>query len=292
MVFRQNKESMDKKKSLIGAHISISGGFDKIFARGESIGCNAIQIFTKSNRQWNAKQIEQNEVELYNKAKKESSIKSIIAHAGYLINIGSSNKATAEKSVQSLTEELNRCYLLDIKYLVLHPGSKQESSEKECLDLIAQRINSIFEVTKQTSILLENMAGQGNSVAYKFEQLQYIISKIEDKKRIGICFDTCHAFAAGYNFSTQEGYNKVFEEFDKIIGIDLLKAMHINESKKAAGSKVDRHANLTKGEIGMTAFELIFKDERFKNIPKILETPVDVSPEGFIPDMQIIQKLL
>jgi len=285
-----------KKNSglLFGAHMSISGGYEKAILRGESIGCTAIQIFTKSNRQWAAKPISDHEAELFQKKFKESTVKSVIVHASYLINIGSSDQAINQNSIHALIEELGRCEKLGLSYLVLHPGSRQGTSEKECLIIIAESLNKVFAQQKSTvMVLLENTAGMGTSVGYTFEQLAEIYSQVTDKKRLGICVDTCHAFAAGYDFRTKSVYDKTWEEFDKILGLDLLKAMHINDSKKPCGSKVDRHAFIGKGVMGLEAFKLLFNDERFFDIPKTLETPIENGlPEEYIPDMQTIIDLL
>lgn len=280
------------KSTLFGAHISVAGGLEKCFQRGEALGCTSIQIFTKSNRQWAAKKITDDEVMLFRDAHKKSSIKSVIVHASYLINIGSPNAEIQNKSLDALIEEINRCQVLGISYLVLHPGSKQESPQEECLKLISDNLNYVLDKAPgQCSILLENMAGMGSSVAYTFEQLAKIIEGVKDKKRIGVCFDTCHAFSAGYNFNTQADYNQMWKNFDDIIGLNKLKALHINDSKKECGSKVDRHANILKGYISKEAFQLLFNDERFFDIPKILETPVD-SEEEFAYDIKTIVDLV
>lgn len=281
-----------KDALLFGAHMSITGGLEKCFERGESIGCTAIQIFTKSNRSWHAKEITDNDASLFIETSKQSSIKSVVVHASYLINLGSENKITNDKSVYALIEEVKRCQKLGLRYLILHPGAKQGSTENECLNIISKNINHVFsETSDQVMILLENTAGMGSSVGYTFEQLAQIIDGVKNKKRIGICFDTCHAFAAGYDFSAESGYKKMWEEFDAILGINNLKAMHINDSKKECGSKVDRHEHIEKGKIGKEAFKLLFNDEKFLNIPKILETPIEIM-EDFIPDMKRIIDLI
>lgn len=267
---------MTKKTLLLGAHISIAGGFEQAIIRGESIGCTAIQIFTKSNRQWNAKPIPQETSTLFKEAVRASSIQTVIAHAAYLINIGSPHNETRNKSIQSLMQELHRCQQLTIPYLVLHPGSRGSSSSKECLTAIAQALNQVLDtVPGTTMILLETMAGQGSNVCYHFEQLASVYELCHHKDRIGICFDTCHAFAAGYDLTTQSSYQETWKRFDHILGLDLLKAIHINDSKKGCGARVDRHEHIGKGMIGNECFQLLFNDTRFFTIPKILETPKD-----------------
>lgn len=266
---------MKKQHTLLfGAHMSIAGGIDKALDRGESIGCTAIQIFTKSNRQWHAKPLDAQEIALFKEKRKKSSIKSVIAHATYLINLGTSDKLLEKKSIDAVLIELKRCGDLEIPYLVLHPGSRGNTDEESCLERISDNLNKIFtETSEKTDILLETMAGQGNSVCYTFEQIAEIIKNSRFKKRLGVCFDTCHAFVAGYDFGTEATYKKMWKNFDSIIGLNKLKAMHINDSKQSLGSRVDRHADIGKGKIDLNAFRMIFNDQRFATIPKILETP-------------------
>jgi len=283
---------MTNKTFLLGSHVSVAQGLEKAFLRGESIGCTAIQIFTKSNRQWLSKPITENEARLFRERFTQSKIKSIVAHASYLINIGSGDIELNKKSFHALLDEVNRCKQLNINSLILHPGSSQKLTEKECLDLIADNLNEIFSITDDTTkILLENTAGMGTSVGHKFEQLAYILNRVKSKERIGICFDTCHAFAAGYDFRSEDSYEKMWKEFDTIIGIPMLKAFHLNDSKKNCGSKVDRHTHIGKGEMGLNPFRFILNDERFLEIPKILETPID-KLEDFIPDLITLVNLI
>lgn len=258
---------------LFGAHMSIAGHLSDAITRGESIACTAIQIFTKSNRQWHAKPLSPEEVIAFKKAWKQSSIQSIIVHASYLINIGSGDDHLEEKSRNALEIEFARCAELGIPYLVMHPGSHTQTSEQACLERISKNIDLVLEKIPHGTILLETMAGQGSQVGYTFEQIAHIIKQSTHKKRIGVCFDTCHAFAAGYDFSTEKTYHSMWQDFDKIIGIEKLKAIHVNDSQKECGSRVDRHADIGKGKIGLKAFELIFNDPKLFDVPKILETP-------------------
>jgi deoxyribonuclease-4 len=286
-----------KSRLLLGAHMSISGGFETAIARGTSIGCTTIQVFTKSNRQWHAKPIDPEEAELFRTAVKESDIDPIVAHATYLINLGASDAAIAKKSVKAVLDELERCNLLGIPYLVLHPGSHNNTNEEECLARIAENLDTIFETdTGKTKILLEIMAGQGSSVCYSFEHLATIRKLSHHKHRLGVCFDTCHAFAAGYDFTTPHGYKAMWDEFESVIGLEHLLAMHINDSKKELGSHVDRHEDVGKGEIGLEAFEMLFNDHRFFDIPKILETPENKEEKDSLKDyarnMRTIKNLL
>jgi deoxyribonuclease-4 len=280
-----------KKNILLGAHMSINGGPYKAIERGESIGCTAIQIFTKSNRQWKTKELTKDELILWLEKKKNSFVKAINVHASYLINLGSPNKDIEKKSIEALKIELSRCDQLQIPYLVLHPGSHVNNNEEQCLKQITKNINTIFKNKQyKTILLLENMAGQGSTVGYTFEQLAYIL-KNSETKNIGICFDTCHAFAAGYLFSTKKDYKKMWEHFDQTIGIKNLKIIHVNDSQKPCGSHVDRHEHISKGMIGIEAFRLLMNDARFKNVPKILETPHETINED-ANNMEILLKLI
>jgi deoxyribonuclease-4 len=263
-----------KKELLLGAHMSIAGGFDLAISRGESIGCTCIQLFTKSNRQWYAKPLVAEEVKKFKEAAEQSSIptKLIAVHASYLINLASSNPETHRKSLAAAIEELERCETLGIPWLILHPGAAQDAEEG--LKRVAESFNIIFEkVPGKTKILLETMAGQGSVLCHTFEQIAQIYEQVSDKKRLGVCLDTCHIFAAGYDIRTKEGYEAMWEQFDKIIGRDLLQVIHCNDSKKALGSRVDRHADIGEGELGLEPFRLLFNDPRLSEIPKILETP-------------------
>jgi deoxyribonuclease-4 len=261
------------KKNLLGTHVSTAGGFYKSAIMGMEIGCTAIQIFTKSNRQWRAKDIQEEDVLMFRQHLASCKIQYVAAHASYLINICSPDINTQAKSISALKIEVERCFKLGIKDLVLHPGSKKHMSEELALEQASKNINTVLESTTGTRILLETMAGQGSSVGHKFEQLAKIISKVEQQDRIGVCFDTCHAFAAGYDFSTINKYNDMWDHFDNVVGLEKLGLIHLNDSKKELGSKVDRHEHIGKGEIGVIAFKAIMNDLRLIRVPKILETP-------------------
>ena len=271
--------------------MSIAGEICLAIERGESIGCTAIQIFTKSNRQWYAKTLDEVDVQAFKETWKQSSIQSIIVHASYLLNIGSSNADLEKKSLHALEIELNRCAELDVPYLVIHPGSHTNTDEETCLEQISKNIDKVLNKIPHGTILIETMAGQGSQVCYTFEQLAQIIKHSKHKKRIGVCFDTCHAFVAGYDFRTEKTYNLMWEQFDKIIGINKLKAIHINDSQKDLGSRVDRHMDVGKGKIGLKAFELLFNDPMLFDIPKILETPrTDLA--DYRKNMDVLEELL
>lgn len=262
------------KNSLLGAHMSISEGLDGALRRGESINCNTIQFFLSSNRQWLTKILDKEKIERYKNYKKGSSIKLVIAHAKYLINLGSPSNDIRTKSIDSLIHELINADLIDLPYLVMHPGASLGTDEATCITKIAQGIDEAFAQSKsKTILLLENTAGQASYIGYKFEQLAQIKMQSKASDQIGVCFDTCHAFAAGYTFNDQESYTALWQNFNDILGVPTLKALHLNDSKNKLGSKVDRHEDIGKGQIGLNGFSFIMNDSEFINLPKIIEMP-------------------
>jgi len=263
-----------QKKLLIGAHLSIGRGLAGVFAQANELECTTLQLFTKSNRQWAAKALTPDEISTFKAAHQEHSLMPIVAHASYLINIASPDSVLAHKSLTALIHELERCEALGIHYLVLHPGSHRSSDLEESLKRVAYNIlTALHQVPGETMILLETMAGQGSAVGSSFEELSKILKHAQHHKRLGICLDTCHVFAAGYDFSTPEGYQKLWHDFDHHIGKHLLKVIHMNDSAKPCGSRVDRHCDIGKGKIGLDGFRYIMKDNSLDHIPKILETP-------------------
>jgi deoxyribonuclease-4 len=286
---------LKKPSLLLGAHMSIAAGLEQAIIRGESIGCTAIQLFTKSNRQWKAKKLSEQDIDLFKQTVRASSIQKghIVAHAAYLINLGSSNAEVIKKSIAALIEEMQRCELLEIPYLVLHPGSNQTADTINCLETIVENLDTVLhQVPGKTKIALETMSGQGTSVCYQLEHLAYIYKKSQFKNRLGICLDTCHIFTAGYDIRTTETYHDFWKLFDHILGIDLLKVIHVNDSKKDLGSRLDRHEDIGKGKIGLAGFSLLFNDERLFNVPKILETPKKEGLEEDAKNMKTIIDLL
>jgi len=287
--------TVKKHRLLLGAHMSISGGLEKSIERGESIGCTTIQIFTKSNRQWHANPLTKEAIEVFKTTASNSSINPIVAHATYLINIASPDTKTEKLSLDALTKELITCNELGIPYLVLHPGSYVSGKHEDGLKRIIQNLDQAIEsAAGKTIIALEIMAGQGSALCSSFEQISTVIQGSHHKSKLGVCFDTCHAFAAGYDMTTKKQYDKMWEDFDATIGLEKLKVIHINDSKKGLGSHVDRHEHIGKGELGLEPFRLLFNDKRFFDIPKILETP-KVTMEPFkedIMNMETIKKLL
>lgn len=287
----QKKTSSSKKinEQCIGAHVSIAGGLYKAAGRAAAIGGTTMQIFTASSRSWFSKKLTAEEIEKFKEAVKQAGLEHIVSHASYLINIGSPEKSTEKKSVKALIEELERCVALDIPYLVLHPGAHTGSGEEVCLKQIAHNLDVALQaVPGKTIIALEITAGQGTNVGYSFEHLHTIIDLSKEKKRLGVCIDTCHMFAAGYDFTTAENYEAVMKDFLKTVGIRRLKVMHINDSKTPCGSRKDRHESLGKGTIPLTGFKLIMADKRLAKIPKILETP---NEELYAEEIALLQKI-
>jgi len=272
----------------VGAHVSASGGVQNAPLNAIAIGARAFALFTKNQKRWEAKDFETKTLDAWFKNLEESKIlpKHILPHDSYLINLGNPDDEKLEKSRNAFIDELQRCEILGLDRLNFHPGShlqkfgkkdpeyneKIHYAELECLDLIAESINFALDKTKNVKAVIENTAGQGTNLGYKFEHLEYIIDRVEDKSRIGVCIDTCHMFTAGYDIRTREAYDKTWNEFDKIVGREFLMGMHINDSKPALGSRVDRHHSLGEGEIGWNAFEYIMNDSRMDDIPLVLET--------------------
>ena len=284
---------MEKKEILLGAHVSIAGGLQNAIKAGEALDCNAIQIFVHSSRSWSVKTLTQKEINLFKNAKENSSIKAINAHSSYLINLGAKDPKIESKSIKTLINEVLICESLDIPYLVIHPGAHVGSGEQVCIKKIAKNLDTVFDATAhKTIICLETTAGQGTNVGYTFEQIEQIISSTKHHKLIGVCIDTCHIFTAGYDLRTKKSYNDVIEHFDKIIGLNKLKVIHLNDCKSDLGAKVDRHENIGHGKIPLETFKLIMHDKRLFDIPKILETPepADGSPI-YEKDLKLLKSL-
>ncbi len=272
-----------------GAHVSVSGGVFNAPLQAKELGAKAFALFTKNQKRWDAKPFDTKTLDLWFKNLEDSQILSqhILPHDSYLINLGNPDDEKLLKSRNAFIDELNRCDILGLDRLNFHPGSHLQkipkkdpnydellySAEIECLELIAESINIALDKTKNVKAVIENTAGQGTNLGYKFEHLAYIIDKVEDKSRIGVCIDTCHMFTAGYDIRTKEAYDNTWNEFDKVVGREFLMGMHINDSKPELGTRVDRHESLGMGKIGYDAFELIANDSRMDNIPLILETP-------------------
>jgi deoxyribonuclease IV len=260
----------------VGAHVSAAGGVDKAPLNAAKIGARAFALFIRNQRQWNAKEPTDREILLFrgNCLANHFSPAQILAHDSYLINLGHPKIEELERSRKAFTGELRLCENLGIGFLNFHPGSHLRiSSENETLSRIAESINLALSQTEGVTAVIENTAGQGSNLGYSFEQIARIIELVQNKKRMGVCIDTAHAFAAGYDLRTTESFAEVFTSFDQVIGFRYLKGMHLNDSKADIGSRIDRHASLNEGKIGLDVFRFIMNDRRFDNIPLILETP-------------------
>jgi deoxyribonuclease IV len=260
----------------VGAHVSASGGVENAPENAHNIGAKAFALFTKNQRQWFSKPLTFENIEgfIANCEKYGYSMDHVMPHDSYLINLGNPVPENLEKSRNSFFDEMKRCEQLGIKLLNFHPGSHlKQISEDECLQLISESINMALDKTKEVTAVIENTAGQGTNVGYKFDHLAAIIEGVEDKSRVGVCLDTCHTYSAGYDIKSEDGYKAAFEEFEKIVGLNYLKGIHLNDTKKDLGSRVDRHDNIGKGLLGLETFRRIMNDSRFDNMPIILETP-------------------
>jgi deoxyribonuclease-4 len=277
----------------VGAHISASGGVENAPLNAHEIGARAFAFFTKNQRQWVAPPLTKKSISEFRSRCEEFDFNphQILPHDSYLINLGSPDPEGLGRSRHSFIEEMRRCEQLGLDRLNFHPGSHLgKITEEECLDLIAESVNIALGKTTGVIAVIENTAGQGTNLGYRFEHLRHIIDKIDDQSRVGVCIDTCHAYTSGYDLSTPEGFEKVFDEFERIVGFRYLKGMHLNESKKAFGSRVDRHDNLHRGELGDDVFNLIMNDPRFDDIPLILETPEETLWAGEIKFLYSLQQ--
>lgn len=260
----------------IGAHISASGGVENAPVNAHEIGAKAFALFTKNQRQWKSSPLSEKSISLFKERCEEYGYKAshILPHDSYLINLGHPEEEGLRKSREAFLDEMQRCEQLGLDRLNFHPGSHlNQLSVEDCLTRIAESVNWALERTQGVCAVLENTAGQGTNLGFTFEQLAFIMDKIEDKTRIGVCIDTAHTLAAGYNIKTEEGFMETFRLFDEIIGFSYLKGMHINDSKKELASRVDRHDCIGKGCMGLMTFQMLMNDVRFDNIPLILETP-------------------
>jgi deoxyribonuclease-4 len=260
----------------VGAHVSASGGVENAPENANAIGARAFALFTKNQRQWFSNPLTLASIKAFRQNCEKYDFKpfQILPHDSYLINLGHPENEQLEKSRASFLDEMQRCEQLGLDRLNFHPGSHLKAiSEEECLSRIAESINIALDKTKGVSAVIENTAGQGTNMGYRFEHLRFMIDKVEDKSRVGVCIDTCHAFTSGYNIKTSEGFKETFSLFDRIVGFNYLKGMHINDSKKELATRVDRHDSIGKGFLGEDVFKMLMNDSRFDNMPLILETP-------------------
>lgn len=259
----------------LGAHMSIAGGVDLAILRGQEVGCRAIQIFTKSSSQWRARDISDEEIDRYRGNLAASGIRTVVAHASYLINLGSPDAALWERSIQALKIELQRCDRLGIPSLVLHPGAHMGRGEEAGLERVAAALEEVLtgRPRRGARICLETTAGQGTCLGHRFEHFRTLLKKRRLAARLGFCLDTCHLFAAGYELRDRTGYREVMARFDDLVGLDRVRVIHLNDAKKDLGSRVDRHEHIGKGFLGLEPFRWILRDRRFAGLPMVLETP-------------------
>lgn len=265
---------MGKKR--LGAHVSASGGVENAPLNAVAIGADAFALFTKNQRQWQAAPLTEKSIEAFKKNCAEAGISSawMLPHDSYLINLGHPDDEALEKSRASFIGEMQRCEQLGLRMLNFHPGSHLKTiSEDECIARVADSINIALDRTSGVTAVIENTAGQGSNIGYRFEHLAAIIDRVEDKSRVGVCIDTCHTYTAGYDLRPEGEYDKVFADFDSIVGFSYLRGIHLNDSKKELGTRVDRHDSIGRGVIGMEFCRRFMQDERFDGVPIVLETP-------------------
>jgi deoxyribonuclease IV len=281
-------------KILLGAHMSIGGGVHRAIERSCSIECTAMQMFVKNNMQWFARPLERAEIKAFLRHAQRKQIEAAFAHSSYLINLAATNPQFHANSLRALAEELTRAHQLELPFLVLHPGAHLGAGEDAGIEKIVASIDAIWAVIPKvkTKIALETTAGQGSCLGDKFEQLAAIIENVREPERLCVCLDTAHVFEAGYDIGSEAGVKKMFREFDRVIGLDRLAALHLNDSKTALGSRVDRHEHIGKGKIGLDAFRFIMRDRRFRKIPKVLETPKGKELAEDVENMKTLRELI
>ncbi len=270
---KENKKAQPVR--LLGAHMSIAGGLHQALLAGRDVGCNAIQLFSKSSNQWRAKPLQSEEIALFKKTREETGVYPAMIHSAYLINLCTPKDEEWKRSVEAFYVEMERAEALEIPYLVLHPGAHVGSGEAAGIAKAAQALNTVHQQAAgfKLKVLLELTAGQGTCIGHRFEHLAAILQQVQEDDRVGVCFDTCHVFAAGYDLRTQEGYEATMAALDRTIGCSRLLAFHINDCKKELGCRVDRHEQIGAGKMGLTPFSHLMNDSRFAGLPMILETP-------------------
>lgn len=281
-------------KHLLGAHTFVSGGPASAIITAEKLGFTAIQIFTKNNNQYFAKDLTEKQIDDFKNSLSASHIKFVVSHDSYLINLCSKDPSMLSKSREAYFKELERCEQLGIPHLNFHPGAHGGQGEETGIKLIAESLNIVHQKTKgyKTKSMLEATAGQGTALGYRFEQLRKIIDLVEESERMSVCIDTAHIFAAGYDIKDSKQYKKVIKEFDDIIGLEKLQCIHMNDSKKELGSRVDRHEHIGKGFIGKEGFTNIMNDKKLERVPKILETPKDKDQKEDLMNIKVLQSLV
>lgn len=262
-------------KLILGAHLSVAGGVENAFIAGARVGCDCLQIFVKNQRQWRAPPLTEEQVSRYQAAARETGLAPVVAHASYLLNLASPDAAMRTRSIAAMVDELQRCERLGVSALIFHPGAHLSGTIKAGTKHVARSLDLVQRQCPgyRTTILLETTAGQGSAVGYRFDQLAAILNEVSEPDQLGVCLDTCHLFAAGYEFRTAEGYEVMIDELDSVVGLSAVRCIHMNDSKRGLGSRVDRHEHIGKGKIGKAGFAHFVNDNRFRHVPMILETP-------------------
>ncbi|MBI4043058.1 MAG: deoxyribonuclease IV [Deltaproteobacteria bacterium] len=284
------------QKPRLGAHMSVAGGVTRALEDGVKVGCQTVQIFTKNSNQWSAALLKKEEVDRFLTMKKALGIDPVLAHNSYLINLASPDPKLRERSKEAMRVELDRAKELGVAFVVMHPGAHVGSGEERAIGQVSNILTELLEMTEgyQVSILLENTAGQGSCIGYSFEHLQKLMDGVTGSKvrsRLGVCLDTCHLFAAGYDISNSSGYEETMKRVEETLGIDAVRAFHVNDSKKGLGSRVDRHEHIGKGVIGVEAFRLLLNDARFAHCPMLLETPKGEGLKSDIENLNLLKSL-
>lgn len=277
---------------LLGAHMPTTGGLYRAITSGHEIGCTAVQLFTASPRQWRARPLSDEDISAFARAREETGIDTVISHDSYLINLAAPAEDILQRSREAFLEEMQRAEALNIPWVVTHMGSYLDSSEEEGLAVLGESVRLLLQQTEgmRVGIALETTAGQGTNLGYRFEHLARIIDMAGGSQRVGVCFDTCHVFVAGYDIRTPEALSATLDEFDRVIGLERLKVIHVNDAKKSLGSRVDRHAHIGEGELGLETFRILLHEPRLAHVPVILETP---DPETMHPvNLQRLKELL
>jgi deoxyribonuclease IV len=282
------------KRPLIGAHMSIAGGVSQALVRARETGCECVQIFTKSSRQWASKPLPKEEIEAFKRNFGESGLKMVVAHDSYLINMGAPDDKMRKKSVEGIIDELERCEALEVPFLIAHPGAHVGAGEEAGIATIARSLDEAHAACPgyKTKIAIEITAGQGSNLGYRFEQMKWIYDLVKENERLRLCFDTEHAFAAGYDLRGDEGYDRVFSELHEKVGLDRLVAFHVNDSLKPFHSRVDRHQHIGKGHIGLESFRRLINDPRFVGIPMCLETEPGPEMSEIVEDIKTMHSLI
>ena len=281
-------------KPLLGAHMSIAGGLTRAVERGCAVGCEAIQIFTKNSNQWRAKPLTDGEAQEFRKELAKEKIQFAFAHDSYLINLASPSEDLLGRSREAFLDEMERAEKLGLRFVVLHPGAHLGTGEAAGIERISRSFDWIFERTPgyRVKVLIETTAGQGTNLGHRFEQIRDMMDGVRENDRLGVCVDTCHLLAAGYDLRTKAGYEKTFDDFDRIVGLKRILAFHLNDSKKPLGSRVDRHEHIGKGFLGLEPFRLLLNDSRFKGVPMVLETPKGKDDTWDRENLRLLRSLL